>query len=133
MSQSDYIRFIKTAQVLKNNEYPPVLTPETYTSLQSYHLETTVNNTKHTFSRLLPTTKVDIFDIEQKVQGCPTIPFCRNTNARTNRKLNTFSLPMPMKRINKNETVTKCTFINGFVQKRVACTKKLCKCRVTNM
>jgi len=67
MSQSDYIQFIRTADVLKNQtKLPPVLTSNEYTDYESYALETTIPNTKHSFSRLLPTNSRTIFDMEKK-------------------------------------------------------------------
>ena len=74
MSQSDYIQFIKTADVLKNQTtLPPVLTSKEYTDYESYALETTITNTKNSFSRLLPPTdptRRTIFDMEKKVSLC---------------------------------------------------------------
>ena len=68
MSQSDYIQFIRTADVLKNQtKLSPVLTSNEYTDYESYALETTIPNTKNSFSRLLPPTQSrTIFDMEKK-------------------------------------------------------------------
>ena len=96
MSQGDYIKFKKTALILKNNstkalnELPPVLTPELYTAFTTYNLETTVSNTKNTYNRLLPSGKKNFLDIEKNVSNCSTFILCKNTNNRPNRVKNTF-------------------------------------------
>lgn len=89
MSQSDYIKLKKTTMVLKNKELPPILDPSSYTDFVQYNLETTVTNTKNSYSRLLLNGNKNILDMEKKVSSCPTFPLCVNTNTRTNRVLNT--------------------------------------------
>ena len=130
MSQGDYIRVKKTKQVL-TKKLSPVISHENYAAFQTYHLETTVNKTKHTFSRLLPASKKDIFDMEQNISGCPTFPLCTNTNARTNRKLNTFVFPAATKRLNKTaDPMIQRTLTQGYVQRPVYCDKRTCKCGI---
>ena len=146
MSQSDYIRFKKTAMVLKETKkLPPVLDPEDYTSFETYNLETTVPNTKNAFSRLYLSGQQRFFDIDKPVSGCTTFPLCINTNTRANRVLNTAQKitfiggsqtpykPAPTERFNKVFTPSRCTFSlrNGKVLRRVACDKTICKCRTT--
>ena len=145
MSQSDYIRFKRTAVVLRNAELPPVLDPEDYTSFETYNLETTVPNTKNAFSKLYLSGQQRIFDIDKSVSGCTTFPLCINTNTRANRVLNTAQRitfiggsqvayrPAPTERFNKNFNPATCTFSlqNGKVQRRVSCNKTICKCRTT--
>ena len=146
MSQSDYIRFKRTATVLRNTaELPPVLEPEDYTSFETYNLETTVPNTKNAFSRLYLSGQQRMFDIDKSVSGCATFPLCINTNTRANRVLNTAQRitflggsqvayrPAPTERFNKNFNPATCTFLlqNGKVQRRVSCNKTICKCRTT--
>jgi len=156
MSQSDYIKFLKTAQILQgeattNHELPPVLTPTDYTAFESYNLETTVSNTKNSYSSLLPSANKRIFNIEKKVSTCPSFILCSNTNMRTNRVLNSKQLPTPTyiksdKRLptpryptfinSKVYTPSKCQIINGKVIRNVSCSKKICKCRtsvITNL
>ena len=89
MSQSDYIKLKKTSMILKNNELPPVLTPENYTDFVQYNLETTVTNTKKSYSRLLLPGNRNILDMEKNVSGCTEFTLCTNTNERPNRVLNT--------------------------------------------
>ena len=132
MSQSDYIRFIKTTEVLKNGELPPILDPSTYTSFETYNLETTVQNTKNSYSRLLPATNRSFFDIEKTVSTCPTFIMCTNTNQRPNRVRNTAVAypykPAPTYRLNKVYEPIKCKFNKGKVVRAATCSKKVCKC-----
>jgi hypothetical protein len=143
MSQSDYIKFKRTAMVLKNAELPPVLGEDQYTSFETYNLETTVSNTKNAFSRLSLSGQQRFFDIDKSVSGCTTFPLCINTNTRTNRVLNTAQKitfnngtqlayrPAPTERFNKVFIPATCTFSlqKGKVQRKVSCNKSICKCR----
>ena len=146
MSQSDYIRFKKTAMVLKETKkLPSVLDPEDYTSFETYNLETTVSNTKNAFSKLYLSGQQRFFDIDKTVSGCATFPLCINTNTRANRVLNTAQKitftggtqvaykPAPTERFNKVFTPATCTFSlqKGKVQRKVSCNKSICKCRTT--
>jgi hypothetical protein len=112
MSQSDYIKLKKTSMILKNNELPPVLTPEDYTDFVQYNLETTVTNTKKSYSRLLLPGNRDIFDMEKNVSGCVGFTLCTNTNERPNRVLNTAVAypysPTPTKKYIKNVPYPPC-------------------------
>jgi hypothetical protein len=115
MSQSDYIKFIGTATLLSNQteNLPKILSQNDYVSYEQYALETSLINTKISFSRLLPQnksitpsignvylntdpTRVKIFDMEKKVSTCPNFILCKNTNNRPNRLvLNSPGLPIP--------------------------------------
>jgi hypothetical protein len=141
MSQSDYIQLKKNITTLKSlNEFQPVLDPETYTDFAAYNLETTVSNTKNAYSRLLPTGKKYIFNIEKKVSTCPTFTLCTNTNTRANRVLNTAQKivflngttlpykPAPTFKLNKNYIPKTCTFTNGYITRKCICSKDTCKC-----
>jgi hypothetical protein len=149
MSQSDYIRFKKTALILKADKLMPVLDPSQYTSFETYNLETTVTNTKNAFSRLVPSTNQYFFDIEKKTSSCATFPLCVNTNTRANRVLNTAenivlangtkvlyradptysNAPNKLYRQLKNYTPIRCAFKKGFVIRNALCDKQKCKCR----
>jgi len=137
MSQSDYIKFKKTALILKNNstttinELPPVLTPELYTAFTTYNLETTVSNTKNAFTRLIPSGRKNFLDIEKNVSDCSTFILCKNTDTRPNRIKNAFQNPMPIYKWKKtiDYLPNTCTLTSGFIRRRCLCTKKLCKCK----
>ena len=159
MAQSDYIQFIKTADILQNQKenLSPVLTQREYTAYENYALETTIQNTKQCFSRLLPPTdptRITIFDMEKKVSLCPTFQLCKNTNQRPNRVLNTAEKiivngklipysaiptyritkvgvrrPAPIGRTTKSYTPATCTLIDGYIKRTVWCGKHFCKCR----
>lgn len=137
MSQSDYINLKKTALILKNNstaalnDLPPVLTPELYTAFTTYNLETTVSNTKNTYSRLLPTGKKTFLDIEKNVATCPTFILCKNTNNRPNRVKNTVQIPTPIFKWKKTSAYVPntCSFKNGYTTRKCLCSKTICKCK----
>jgi hypothetical protein len=138
MSQSDYIKFKKVAQVLKgeavtNRELPSILDQDDYTAFESYNLETTVANTKNTYSRLLQNGYQRMFDMDKKVSSCPTFILCKNTNTRTNRVLHTAQIPTPIYRMNKVYTPIKCRYTKGYVVRSATCNKTVCKCRTTVM
>ena len=134
MSQSDYIKFIRTAEVLKNNELPPVFDAGDYTDYESYNLETTVSNTKNTYSRLVQPSNKIIFTMEKNVSNCTTFPLCTNTNQRTNRVLNGGVTqpykPTPTYKPSKIYIPKTCeiTLQNGS-KRKVLCNTKICKCR----
>ena len=147
MSQSDYIRFKRSAQVLRAqvnhpNDLPPVLDPSDYTSFESYNLETTIPNTKVAFSRLHLPNERTIFDMEKNVEDCASFLLCNDTNTRPNRVLNTAEYivvngvevpytPAPTYRLNKVFIPTICSFTlkNGAITRRAWCGKKVCKCK----
>ena len=128
MSQSDYIKLIKTAEVLRNNKLPAILSPDDYTAYESYNLETTVSNTKNTYSRLRQSGYQTIFDMEKKVSSCPTFILCANTNRRPNRVLHSPQVPTPIYRLNKVYTPIRCQFKKGYVTRSPICSKQICKC-----
>jgi hypothetical protein len=151
MSQSDYIQFIKTVSVLGNKnmkDLPPVLTEQDYTAFEKYALETTVFNTKNSFSRLLPQNtqlfktifpntdpvRTNILGMEKKVLPTSCVEFIctKNTNTRPNRELNSVSVPRPTIRIKSTKRTPMpktCTFKYGSIIRTVRCSKKVCKCR----
>lgn len=143
MSQSDYIQFIRTADILKTNELPAVLSEQAYIDFEKYTLETTIQNTKQSFSRLLPQStspfttvfpntdpsRANIFDMEKKISTCPTFIMCKNTNTRPNRVLNSAKPPPATFRLNKVYTPNTCYIRHGYVIRSVRCSKKVCKCR----
>jgi hypothetical protein len=129
MSQSDYIKLLKTAEVLRNGKLPSVLSPEYYTAFESYNLETTVPNTKNSYSRLQPSGYQTIFGMEKKVSSCPTFAMCINTNARPNRVLHSPQIPRPIYRMNKMYTPIQCQIKKGYVVRSATCSKNKCKCR----
>lgn len=133
MSQSDYLNFKKTSLLLKNsNKLPSILTPQYYTAFTSYNLETTVQNTKNSYSRLLASGKRYFFNIEKNVATCPTFTLCTNTNNRPNRVKNTTSIPRPIYKWKKTPAYAPktCTFTNGYFTRKCYSTKKLSKYRL---
>lgn len=132
MSQSDYIQYKKTQQMLTNqSKLTPILYPTAYTMFEQYAIETTVPNTKLRHSRLIAPNTVSVLEMDKTLTTCPTFIVCKNTNTRPNRVLNTTSIPMPTYRLNKINTPTLCTFNNGYITRTCPCTKKICKCGTT--
>ena len=103
MSQSDYIRHKKLARVMKDTtELSPVLASQEYTAYKEYSLETTIQNHKELYYRFLPEGTQFVFGmIVKNAPNCITYPFCRNTEARNNRVLNSengiYYQPKPMR------------------------------------
>lgn len=144
MSQSDYIGFLKTADILGINKLDHILSGEDYTTFERFALETTVPNTKNSFSRLLPQNtdtfkaifpntdpvRVDVADMELKVPSCATFKLCKDTNTRPNRVLNSVSLPVPTYRLDKVFKPKTCQYKYGKnIIRTIWCGKKICKCR----
>ena len=77
MSQSDYLKYKKSAVVLKNSgDLPAVFDEQDYISYKR-------------FDQLVPTGTKILFDIERaKTTTCPTTFSLCNTNQRVNRVLN---------------------------------------------
>jgi hypothetical protein len=144
MSQSDYIQFIKTTDILGINKLDRILSEQDYTIFEKFALETTVQNTKNSFSRLLPqnTTqfktvfpntdpvRTDIADMELKIPSCATFKLCKDTNTRPNRVLNSVNRPTPTRKFIKDIIPKTCQYKYGkYIVRTVWCGKKICKCR----
>lgn len=133
MSQSDYIKLLKTTTMVGDiKQMPSVLEPEDYTAFESYNLETTVSNTKNSYSRLQQTGYKKIFNMEKKVSACPTFPLCKNTNTRENRILHSVQTPVPTAKKTKIYTPIRCQFTNStsYVMRSAICSKRICKCGI---
>ena len=91
MSQSDYIRYKKTTNQLKEvKKLDPILASQDYITFKQYTLESTVINISPTLNKLaLPGNRI-VFGIERKITNCPISNFtiCNRTNIRANRKKN---------------------------------------------
>ena len=101
MSQSDYIRYKRVAVELKNQakNLPPVINAGQYTNYKAFTLENTIISSKVEYSKLKPTSSVNIFGIQiNNPSTCSTFTLCKGTNSRVNRKplLGTQSDPTPL-------------------------------------
>ena len=99
MSQSDYIKYKRVANLLKtdNNraKQPPVFGSGVYVDNMEFSLENSVVNTKLVLNRLTLNngtvvnntlvTPIPILGMDKVVSGCTVFPICKNTNLRTNR------------------------------------------------
>lgn len=87
MSQSDYIKYKRTSNILKDNTLPPILNTSSYTDFKQYSLENTITTptSKIFHKRLIPTGKVRVFNMDKSVSQCPSFAICKDTHLRTNR------------------------------------------------
>jgi hypothetical protein len=133
MSQSDYIQYKKTKQVLKDQtKLSKILDTKGYTMFETYKIATTVPNTKLRYSRLIPYSTTSIFNMDVQINNCPTFILCNNTDGRPNRVLNTTSLPIPTYKLNKINDPNTCTFHPTNNTTRIcSCSKTICKCGTT--
>lgn len=93
MSQGDYIRYKKISQELKvQSKLPPVIESGKYTNYKEFSVENTVVNDLTEYDRVIPDNVRIVFGMERpKATTCPTFEICKDTNLRTNRKLDTYS------------------------------------------
>lgn len=110
MSQSDYIRYKKTTNQLKEvRKLDPILASQDYISFKQYTLESTVINTLPTFNQLaLPGDRI-VFGIERKITNCPISNFviCNCTNLRPNRRTNAMNTILLDVKPGMNQTTIK--------------------------
>ena len=86
MSQSDYIRFKKTATKLAlDNSESPVFNVGDYIDFKQFSLENSITNTSPTYNYIVPSNRRVIFKMDKVVSSCPTFATCKNTNTRPNR------------------------------------------------
>lgn len=90
MSQSDYIQYRKTANVLKEaHKLEPVLSSQQYTTFKSYSLENTIQSDHSVYYKMIDPSMVFVYDMPlNNVYHCPTIGYCIGTENRPNRVLN---------------------------------------------
>jgi hypothetical protein len=102
MSQSDYIQHKKQSVLLSNvSDLPGTISSDEYVACKTYSLEHTVVSTKPTYNQLGMGSRV--FGMEINVSKCALnpFPFCRETESRENRRLNSKnSLFKPSKKHN---------------------------------
>jgi hypothetical protein len=128
MAQNNYIDLLRNKTIARDlNKQPTVLNTSLYTSLKSYSLVKSIQNTKITPSELMPKNITRIFDMDLSLNNCANIQECNNTNQRPNRVLQPVSLPTPTFRPNKVYSPKCCRFINGKVTRDCICSKKVCK------
>jgi hypothetical protein len=87
MSQSDYIKYKKTAVELKRQSaFSPVLASADYTLYKQFQVENTVVNTAARYNTVNAFGVRSVFDIERAdASGCSTFLLCRGTDERPNR------------------------------------------------
>jgi hypothetical protein len=116
MSQSDYIKYKRLANELKNQakNLPPVIDSGKYIGYKSFTLENTILNTKLSYTKLQPTSSVNVFGMQINNPSCTTFQICRGTNARPNRKplLGTQFGVQPLPVIKPHKTLDKLNICN---------------------
>lgn len=88
MSQSDYIKYKKLSnQLLHVKKMNAVLDSQDYTNYKEYYLESNISNTKTTLNKLNIEGYTTVFDMNKKIENCPTYKYrvCNNTNLNYNR------------------------------------------------
>ena len=103
MSQSDYIRYKRVAQELKEmKKFPAVLNSGNYTSYKEFTVENTVPYDKYEYYKILPITTKLVFGMEKpNADSCPVFEVDNNTNMRSNRValMDVLSRPVPQRPI----------------------------------
>jgi len=88
MSQSDYIRHKKMANILRDQEnLGNVLNAQDLTHFKTFQLSNTIFDSNVTINNhILPENTQIVFNIEMDTSGnCPNIAFCTGTDKRANR------------------------------------------------
>jgi hypothetical protein len=112
MSQSDYIRYKRVANELRNQakNLAPVIESGQYIHYKSFTLENTIVSNKTTYTKLQPSSSVNVFGMQKTYpSGCSSFQLCRGTDSRVNRKplLGTQSAAQPLPVIKTNTTPDK--------------------------
>ena len=108
MSQSDYIRYKRVANELRNQSanLPPVIESGKYINYKAFTLENTILSNKLTYTKILPSSSINVFGMQMKEpSSCPTFILCSGTNSRVNRRplsgMQINAQPLPIKTPNK--------------------------------
>jgi hypothetical protein len=117
MSQSDYIKYKRLANELKNQakNLGPVIDSGKYVGYKSFTLGNTILNTKLSYTKLQPVSSVNVFGMQiNNPSSCVQFVLCSGTNSRVNRKplLGTQSAAMPLPKQIPNKTPDKLTICN---------------------
>lgn len=128
MSQSDRIQFKRLSTLLKENALNTTLTQKEYAQYLQYNLETSVTSDKLRTSRLLPSEKQTVFDMELNVSGCAQFPACTNTTSRSNKRLHAIQVAKPIDyiRLNNGKIRTNAHKTKTFVYPTTDCVEPNC-------
>jgi hypothetical protein len=91
MSQSDYIKFKKTATKLSVdnrsvlNKESPVFNASDYLDFKQFNIENTVVDTNVTYNYIKSADRQIVFNMDKVVSSCPKFIVCTKTNTRPNR------------------------------------------------
>ena len=114
MSQSDYIRYKRVANELRNQSenLPPVIESGQYINYKAFTLENTILSNKLTHTKIIPPSSVNVFGMQiNNPSSCSTFLLCSGTNSRANRRplLGTQIAAQPLPVIKPNKTPNKLT------------------------
>jgi hypothetical protein len=108
MSQSDYIRYKRTAYELRNQSENllPVIESGQYIKYKAFTLENTITSNKDTYTKLQPSTSVNVFGIQRdNPSSCPRFILCSGTDERVNKKplskTRIYAYPLPIAKPHK--------------------------------
>jgi hypothetical protein len=86
MSQSDYLRRKRVANVLKlDAAEQPIMESSRLRDFKQFQLENEITSTNIRYHRIVPTNKQLVLNIEKDVSNCPTFIVCTGTSQRPNR------------------------------------------------
>lgn len=91
MSQSDYIKHKRLSSELREvAKLSPTLDAQQYTAYKEYSLENTVYSDKNVYYKFIPQGTQYVYGMEiRNAWNCTDMAFCRDTEWRSNRVLNT--------------------------------------------
>jgi hypothetical protein len=126
MSQSDYIKYKRVSNQLRNEKQPPVLTSQTLLDFEQYALENTIVNTVPTWNRLVLSGQHRVFHMDKVIGNCPAFPLCHNTNQRANR------LPLSTVYFTPTPQPKNIKIVNHAANLKTGCDCRtnVCKCKI---
>lgn len=89
MSQSDYIKYKRVSQQLKEQvKLPPILSGQNYVDFKEFSLENTILNHLPRYDKYIPQSVPVVFGMEKYHHStCQDFQLCEDTNTRPNRHL----------------------------------------------
>jgi hypothetical protein len=86
MSQSDYLRRKRVANVLKiDASEQPIMEPSRLREFKQFQLENEITSDSIRYERIVPLGKQNILNMDKDVSNCPTFAVCNGTTQRLNR------------------------------------------------
>ena len=88
MSQSDYLKQKRTANILKDqSKLSPILLANDYATFKSFSIANSISDSSPTYNILKVPNTQQVFDMVLDTSKiCPLFPLCENTQDRANRR-----------------------------------------------